>query len=221
MFQALLRAVMFAVRQRRELDRAPHVAGIVGRSGQLIERLVPPFHQRRGDQGHAAAHHVHRNHVQALALVRGQLPEIGPQQIRKRRGSIDAFIPSSKRLLDGCFHDRRPHDGDGQACAARGEQRLRQALGEGIGVGPAQPAGTPHGRAREAISYPAHPVLADQFIDLAPRRLVIAVTRGPALGVAAPPPVPALCPRASIFRINSSSECHSRSALNSSTFAGV
>ena len=99
---------------------------------------MPPLDDRRRNQRHALADRIHRNNVQTLALVRRQLPEIRSQQIRKRRRSIDALIPSQKRLLDRGLHNRRTHHRNRQARAVFVNQRLRQALGQRVSIRPAQ-----------------------------------------------------------------------------------
>ena len=84
-FEALLRAVVLAVRQAGELDGAPHIARVRYRSRELVERLVAALDQGRRNQRHAACDRIHRDQVQALALVGGELAEKGSQQIGKRR----------------------------------------------------------------------------------------------------------------------------------------
>ena len=105
--QAVLRPVKLPVPQTGQLDRTPHVARVRNRSSEVIHALVPPRNQRRGDQRHAARNKIDGNQIEALVRVAGKLAEKSPQQIGKRRGSIDAFIPAEKRLLDGRLHDGR------------------------------------------------------------------------------------------------------------------
>ena len=69
MLETLLRAIVLAMRERSQLDGAAHVARIVRRCSQLIQALMAPLDDRRGDQRHAAADQVHGDHVQAFALV--------------------------------------------------------------------------------------------------------------------------------------------------------
>ena len=54
-FQAFLRAVMLAMRQRSQLNRAPHVTRIGHRGCQLINGLVPPLDYGSSDQSHSPA----------------------------------------------------------------------------------------------------------------------------------------------------------------------
>ena len=112
-FQALLRAKMLAVREACQLDRAAHIARIARGSRELVNRFLAARDNGRGYQGHSPADHIHRNHVQALALIGRQLPKVSSEQIRERRGSIDAFVPPGKRLVSGRLNNRRPHDCDG------------------------------------------------------------------------------------------------------------
>ena len=90
---------MLAMRQRRQLDRSPHVARIGDRGCQLIQPVVASLDHGCTDQSHTAADRIHRNYVETLALVAGQLAEVGSQQIGQRRGSVDALIPAAKRVL--------------------------------------------------------------------------------------------------------------------------
>ena len=60
---SLLRPVVLAMREAGELDAAAHVDGIDRRSRQLIHPRVPPRNHCRRDERHAAANHVHGNHV--------------------------------------------------------------------------------------------------------------------------------------------------------------
>ena len=48
-FQPFLRAVVLAVRQRRQLNRAAHVAGIGHGCRELIKRVMPAFHDGGGN----------------------------------------------------------------------------------------------------------------------------------------------------------------------------
>ena len=169
--QTLLRAVVLAVREAGQFDRAPHVARIARGSGQLIDRLVAPRDDRGGDQSHPAAHHVHGNHVQAFALVGRQLAKISAQQIGKRRRSIDAFIPAAKRLVGGSFDDRGPHDGNRQPGAVAHDHGFGERFGKRVGIGPAEAPRPARPRARQAIAQPAHAILADQIFQLGPRGL--------------------------------------------------
>ena len=50
---------------------------------------------------------------------------------------MPSFQPT-KRLRDGSFDDRGTHHGDRQTSAVFGNQRLRQALGQRVCIGPAQ-----------------------------------------------------------------------------------
>jgi hypothetical protein len=70
------------MREAGQLNRAAHVTRVTRRRRQLIDRLMTSSDNRRRDQGHSAAHHIHGNYVKAFAFVGRQLPEIGAKQIR-------------------------------------------------------------------------------------------------------------------------------------------
>src|SRR5580704_6869841 len=106
---------MLAMGQGGKFDGSSHITRVGHRSCQLINRVVTAFHDSSRNQSHAGANRVYWNQVQPLALVRRELTEVGPQQVRKRSGSIDALVPSAKRLLDGSFDDGGPDDRDRQA----------------------------------------------------------------------------------------------------------
>src|SRR5216684_5310259 len=101
---ALRRAVVFAVGQAGEFDTAAHVDGIDGRSRELVHAGVAPPNHAGGDEGHAAADHVHGNDIEAFALVRRKLAEIRAEQIGKRPRRVDALVPPNEgralRALD-------------------------------------------------------------------------------------------------------------------------
>src|SRR5579872_2910681 len=71
--QSLLRAIVLAVSERGQLDGAPHVAGVCHRGGELVERIVPAFHERGSNESHSAANEDNGNKKEALAFVRRQL----------------------------------------------------------------------------------------------------------------------------------------------------
>src|SRR5580693_295047 len=137
-FQPYLRPVMLPVRQRRQLNRPPHIARVRHRRRQLIKRIVPPFHNRRRNQSHPRAHRVHRDNIQPLPLIRRQLPEIRSQQIRQRSRRINPFIPPQKRLRHRGLHNRRTHHRNRQPRSMLHHQRFRQALGQRVSIRPAQ-----------------------------------------------------------------------------------
>src|SRR4029077_19635247 len=93
---ALLRAVVLSMRQPGEFDAAAHIDGIDGGRRELIHARVPPENYSGSNQRHAAADHVHRNHIETFSFVRGELPEISSEQIGKWPRGIDALVPSGK-----------------------------------------------------------------------------------------------------------------------------
>ena len=82
-FQSFLRAIVLAMRQRRQFDRTAHVARIGHGCRQLINGVMPPLHDRRRNQRHTAANRIHRDNIQPLSLVGRQLAEGSSQQIRQ------------------------------------------------------------------------------------------------------------------------------------------
>ena len=221
MLQSLLRAIVFAMREAGQLNRAAHVAGIRRGRGELIDAHVPALNQRCGDQRHSAADHVHGNHVETFARVGRKLTEIGAQQIGKRRGSVDAFIPSAKGKSRGSFDNRGPHNRDRQPGAACNEHGFGHAFRQRVGIWPAQPLRATHSDARQPIANPALAVSAQHDYPL--RRPEIWTDRCGVQAPAgeAPPSFPAPSARASTLRMVSSRDFHSCSALKSATPAGV
>ncbi len=55
MLKAVLRAVILAVAQARQLDGSAHIAGIRDGGGQLVHALVAALNQRRRDQDDPSA----------------------------------------------------------------------------------------------------------------------------------------------------------------------
>ena len=90
--------------------------------------IMPPFDDRCRDERHSPVNGVNRDHIETLAFVAGQLPEIGAQKIGECRRRVDSFIPSSKWLRRRALDDCRPHNSDGQAGAEFREQRLSKTL---------------------------------------------------------------------------------------------
>src|SRR6266496_651759 len=114
---ALLRPIVLAMGQGSQLNGATHVARIRNGRRKLINVIMPAFDDRCRNQRHSATHGVNRDHIEALAFVAGQLPEIRAQKIRECRRSVDSFIPSAKWLRGRALHDCGPHNGKGQAGA--------------------------------------------------------------------------------------------------------
>ena len=158
--QALQGPIVLAMGQAGQLDGPAHVGGIGGRGGQLVDPVVTPLHQGCRHQGESAAHQVDRDDVQALALVGGELPEVGAQQVRQRGRRVDALVPAPKRLTDGGLHDRWSDHGNGEILG--GQQRFSQALGEGVDIGPAPVLGSLDPEFDSAIANPAGALLANQ-----------------------------------------------------------
>ncbi len=168
MLKSILRAIKFPVAQAGQLDRAAHVARIRDGSGQLIDALVAARDERGGDQRHAAADEVHWNQVEALRFRGRKLAEKSAEQIRKRRGGVDAFVPAEERLFDRGFDDRRPHDGDGSIglrVEKIADERFGEALRERVGVGPAEFVGALRARIGESLAQPADAILANLIFE--------------------------------------------------------
>src|SRR5262249_5837836 len=102
---SLLCLVMLAVGKTRQLNAAPHVAGIDARSRELIHARVLTLHEGSCNQRHSAANHVHGNYIETLLFVRWQLPEVCAKQIGKWPGCIDPLVPSRERAARRAFHD--------------------------------------------------------------------------------------------------------------------
>src|ERR1051325_9557982 len=133
MLDSLLAAVMLAMSEAGKLDAAPHIARVDAGSRELVHAGVFARDQRRSYQSHATADHVHGNNVETFFCVRWQLSKIGAQQIGKRAGSIDAFVPSAERTVLRTFNDRRTDDGDWQTLAVTRKNRFAEAFRERIG----------------------------------------------------------------------------------------
>ncbi len=132
----------------------------------MVQAGVAARDQRRGNQRHAAANHVHRNHVETLALVRRQLAEVRAKQIGERAGGVDAFIPAGEGRTLRAFDDGGPHDGNREIVAVAHEDGFTQALGKGIRVGPAEVLRAAQAHAQQAIARPAHAIALQHAFQL-------------------------------------------------------
>jgi len=86
--------------EARQLNRAPHVAGIRDEVANWYSGSCRRSTSRRPNQPSSGAHRVHRNNIDRLRSFEGSCRNVVPQQIRQRRRSIDSFIPSRERPCD-------------------------------------------------------------------------------------------------------------------------
>src|SRR4029077_6946257 len=93
-FEAFLRAIVFAVTQACQFDGASHVARIRDRRGELIDALVAARDERGGNQCHAAADEIDGNQVEAFTFGGGELAKESAEKVGKRRGRVDSFVPA-------------------------------------------------------------------------------------------------------------------------------
>src|SRR5205823_6512492 len=158
---------MFAMSQASELDAAAHIARVDAGSGQLVHAGVFAFDQRSGDQGHAAADHVHGDNIEALFSVRRQLAKICAEQIRKRPGSVDAFVPAAEGSVLRTFDDGGADDSDWEILAVTGQNRFAKAFSESVSIRPAQVLRAPHAYADELVAHPAAAIAFEHGIEFA------------------------------------------------------
>ena len=168
MLETVLRAIKFAVAEAGQLDRAAHVARIRDGRGELIDALVAARDERGGNQRHAAADEIDRNQIEAFAFIGGKLAEKCAEQIGKRRGGVDAFVPAEERLFDGRFHDRRAHHGNGRVrmrVEKIANERFGEALRERVGVGPAELVRARGAGVGKRLAQPADAILANLIFE--------------------------------------------------------
>ena len=127
---------MLAVGKPSELDAAPHIDRIDRGSRKLVQAGMAARDNRGSDERYSAANHVNGNDVEALALVRRKLAEIGAKKVGKRAGGIDAFVPAGEWGALGALDDGRAHDSDSQIAAAPRQHRFAETLGEGVSIWP-------------------------------------------------------------------------------------
>src|SRR5437773_3467344 len=89
-----------------------------------------------GNQGQTAADRIDWNDIEALALIGGKLPKECSQQVGQRRRSVNALIPSAKRLRGRTLHDCGTHNRNWEPCAMGSEKRFGNSLGERVSIRP-------------------------------------------------------------------------------------
>ena len=144
----------------------------------MIDRRVTALDERGGNQGHAAAYQIDGNNVETLIFIGWKLAKESAQQIGKRRGSIDSFVPSEEGFFERRFDNRRAHDRNRQSLAAFCDQRFSEALGQRIRVRPAQFLRAACSGFGEISLQPADAILTNLIVECGPVQIFRGVLFG-------------------------------------------